>query len=192
MVVGSIPTSPAKLDGLVVELVDTSDLRSDARKGVWVRVPPGLQINIIMVNIDKEEFIKICNESLCMSEAAQKLNLHFNTFKRYAVKFGCYNPNQGGKGMKGEEPHNKYLLNDILSGKYPNYQTYKLKNKLIQEGIKENKCECCGISEWNGKPINLELHHIDGNSHNHCLNNLQLLCPNCHSQTDNFRAKNIK
>ena len=83
-------------------------------------------------------------------------------------------------------------MQDILNGKHPEYQSFKLKNRLIKEGIKENKCECCGISEWNGKPLNLELHHIDGNSCNHLLDNLQLLCPNCHSQTDNFRSKNIK
>lgn len=50
-------------------------------------------------------------------------------------------------------------------------------------------CECCGISEWNNKPIVFQLHHIDGNSLNHKLDNIILLCPNCHSQTDNFSNK---
>ena len=44
---------------------------------------------------------------------------------------------------------------------------------------------------WNGLPIPLELHHIDGNRNNHKFENLQLLCLNCHAQTDTFRAKNI-
>ena len=47
---------------------------------------------------DKLNFINTCNESLSMSEAASKLNMHFNTFKKYAQQFGCYKPNQGGKG----------------------------------------------------------------------------------------------
>lgn len=56
----------------------------------------------------------------------------------------------------------------------------------MKESYKENKCECCGITEWNNKPIVMQLHHIDGNPNNNKLENLQLLCPNCHSQTENF------
>ena len=53
-----------------------------------------------MKQVDQDEFIRICNESDTMAIAARKLNMHFNTFKRYAEKFGCYNPNQGGKSLK--------------------------------------------------------------------------------------------
>ena len=52
------------------------------------------------------------------------------------------------------------------------------------------KCSECGIFEWNGKPLILEMDHIDGNRNNHTLNNLRLLCPNCHSQTNTFGSKN--
>ncbi len=62
----------------------------------------------------------------------------------------------------------------------------KLKKKLIKEGLKENKCEICGLTEWREKPIICQLHHIDGNHNNNSLDNLQILCPNCHSQTDNY------
>lgn len=144
-----------------------------------------------MKHINEEEFINIVNSSLSMSEAASKLNMRFATFKKYALKLNCYNPNQSGKGMHKKSTQS-YELNDILNGLHPEYQSYKLKNKLIKAGIKENKCECCGITEWNGKQINFELHHIDGNSSNNSLSNLQILCPNCHSQTDNFRSKKRK
>ena len=144
-----------------------------------------------MKKIDKENFIKICNESESMSQASQKLGLHFNTFKRYAIQFGCYNTNQAGKGMHKTSNRNINVY-DILDGKYPQYQTFKLKNKLFEAGIKKKKCECCGLSEWNGLPIPLELHHIDGDRTNHKLDNLQILCLNCHAQTETFRAKNIK
>ena len=46
-----------------------------------------------MKKIDKEKFISICNDSVTMTEAARKLNMHFGTFKRYAIKFNCYNTN---------------------------------------------------------------------------------------------------
>lgn len=70
--------------------------------------------------------------------------------------------------------------------------SHKLRNKLIEFGYKESKCELCGISEWLGKPVKLQLHHIDGNHDNNELSNLQILCPNCHSMTDNFGVYNSK
>lgn len=67
-----------------------------------------------------------------------------------------------------------------------NIHTFKLKEKLLAEGLKENKCEICGTTEWMGKPISCQLHHINGNNRDNRLENLQMLCPNCHSQTDNY------
>jgi 5-methylcytosine-specific restriction endonuclease McrA len=174
---------------------------------VPVRVRPGLQNcntlkNIFlkclllnktfkMINITKDVFINVCENCLSMSEAAAKLNLHYNTFKRYAQLYGCWKPNQSGKGIKKDMATLTIPLQDILDGKYPQYQTFKLKRRLFKEHIKENKCEICGITSWNGKPIQMELHHKDGNRTNHKLENLQILCPNCHSQTETFRAKNL-
>lgn len=66
----------------------------------------------------------------------------------------------------------------------------KLKNMLFKHGIKKNKCEICGIEEWQGKPLNMQLHHIDGDPTNNTLENLQILCPNCHAQTDTFCSGN--
>lgn len=67
-----------------------------------------------------------------------------------------------------------------------------LRKRLITEGLKEHKCECCGITEWNGKPAPIELDHINGNHHDNRLENLRILCPNCHAQTDTYRGKNKK
>lgn len=60
-------------------------------------------------------------------------------------------------------------------------QSFKLKEKLIQEGIKENKCEICGINSWKGQLLTLQLHHLNGVHSDNRLENLQILCPNCHS-----------
>jgi 5-methylcytosine-specific restriction endonuclease McrA len=65
-----------------------------------------------------------------------------------------------------------------------------LKRRLIQEGLKENRCECCGISEWRGEPLNMALHHINGDGTDNRFENLQLLCPNCHAQTPNYGGRN--
>lgn len=57
--------------------------------------------------------------------------------------------------------------------------------------LKGHKCEKCGLEEWLESPIVLEIHHVDGDHLNNELDNLQLLCPNCHSFTENWRGKNI-
>ena len=146
-----------------------------------------------MMNINEEEFLNICNTSSSMMQAAAKLKLHFNTFKKIAVKLGCYKTNQGGKGTSKIKKfgNNKFSIEDILDGKHPQYQTYKLKNRLLKEGIKSNKCEICGLTDWMNESVAIELHHIDGDRTNHRLDNLEMICPNCHSQTKTFRAKNI-
>jgi hypothetical protein len=53
------------------------------------------------------------------------------------------------------------------------------------------QCEVCGITEWNGIPISFEVDHIDGVHSNNTPNNLRIICPNCHSQTDTYKAKNV-
>lgn len=91
----------------------------------------------------------------------------------------------GGGGSKAKIP-----LDEILAGDHPYYQTLKLKKRLIREKILENKCSCCGIEEWQGNPITLQLDHVNGDGSDHKLSNLRLLCPNCHSQTDTWCGKN--
>ena len=71
-------------------------------------------------------------------------------------------------------------------------QSNKLRLKLLREGLKERKCECCENTIWNGQPIPLEVHHKDGDKNNNNLDNLQVLCPNCHALTSTYRGKNIK
>jgi hypothetical protein len=142
------------------------------------------------VQINETEFKEVVYSSMTMAQASAKLGLHFNTFKRIAVKLGVYNPNQSGKGIKKDMSSITIPLTEILDGKHPSYQTYKLKNRMLREGILTNICSECGISEWNGKSISLELDHVDGVRTNHKLENLRLLCPNCHSQTDTYRSKN--
>jgi hypothetical protein len=70
--------------------------------------------------------------------------------------------------------------------------TNKLKIKLLKEKAKKHQCENCGLESWQGGKIPIELHHIDGNPKNNDINNLQILCPNCHALTNNYRGRNKK
>lgn len=83
-------------------------------------------------------------------------------------------------------------LEEILQKDRP-YQSNKLKTRLIQSGLKLDQCECCGRPpEWNGKPLTLQLDHINGDHNDNRIENLRILCPNCHSQTDTYGNKQNK
>lgn len=88
--------------------------------------------------------------------------------------------------IKPKVPIEVYLNNE------KQIQSNKLKIRLLKENYKECRCERCGLTEWQGIQIPLELHHNDGNCFNNNLNNLTLLCPNCHALTDNYCGKNKK
>ena len=69
----------------------------------------------------------------------------------------------------------------------------KLKNILIDKGLLEYKCNDCGLGNvWNNKKISLHIDHKNGINNDNTLNNLRFLCPNCHSQTDTYCAKNFR
>jgi len=74
-----------------------------------------------------EDFIEICENSNSMASAASKMKIHFNSFKKHTKKLGCYKTNQSGKGMK-KQSNPTYTLSEILEGKHPHFQTFKLKN----------------------------------------------------------------
>ena len=96
-------------------------------------------------------------------------------------------------------PVDKFPLDEILRGLRPSYKRGNLKKRILKEGILEEVCNGCGIGpkwppplRWNSKPLSLQLDHINGVNNDHRLENLQFLCPNCHSQTPTFAGRNRK
>jgi hypothetical protein len=84
------------------------------------------------------------------------------------------------------------VIEDLFTEANAKYRSNHYLKKMIKDfNLIDWKCSCCSIDSWQGKNITLELDHIDGSAHNCKLENLRLLCPNCHSQTDTFRGKGI-
>lgn len=117
-------------------------------------------------------------------EAARKLGVNYLTYRKYAKMYDMHNLlNPFNKGIKKDvDPEvGKYPLAELLDGKYPNYPVYRLKDKLIRSRKKDACCEMCGYRERrvvDGK-IPLLLNFEDGDSKNHKIENIKLLCYNC-------------
>ena len=134
----------------------------------------------------KNEILKWISENESNAEIAKRLNCKVDTLKSYYKKMNIeYKGNQGRKGSK--HGPKKKSFEELVENS--SITSHKLRLRLIEEGIKEHKCECCNNTEWNGLPIPLELHHINGIHSDNNLSNLQILCPNCHAQTSNFSSK---
>lgn len=87
---------------------------------------------------------------------------------------------------KREENLKKYLT---LNGYVGHGQ--HIKKQLIEFGYKEDVCECCGqLPFWKNKPLVLQLEHVNGDRRDFRIENLMILCPNCHSQTETYGGKN--
>jgi hypothetical protein len=120
------------------------------------------------------------------AEAARKLGVSFMTYRKYAKMYGLYGRviNAAGKGIGKpikNEDSGKYPLNQILEGKFPKYNTNRLKARLIRSNRIEQKCNKCGFCEKriSDNQVPLLLNYIDGNAKNKLKDNLELLCYNC-------------
>lgn len=144
------------------------------------------------------EFANAVKTSTSIRQALHKLGLveaggNYHQAKLRIKKMNLDTSHFLGQGYlkgKSRSATNKIPLNKILvkNSKYNGH----LRERLLKEGIFEEKCHECGITEWMGKRLAFELEHKNGDRFDNRLKNLTFLCPNCHSQTKHFRGRNKK
>lgn len=152
-----------------------------------------------MKKYEKTQIESIVKENYSVAECLRRLNLrpaggNYKWFKIYTKNNNIDTSHFTGKGWsfgkKISYENRRLPLNLILVENSSYSSSNHLKKRLIKEGIKKYQCEICNNINWNNAPIPLELEHCNGNNTDNRIENLKLLCPNCHAQTPNYRGKN--
>lgn len=143
--------------------------------------------------------VPIVKDSRSYSQALRKLGVNEyaggnqKQLKKYINKYDLstkHFDHLPSKKMRNAN-RTKIPLDEILVEK-STYHSGRLKKRLIRKGLLTEKCYECEITEWNGKPLTIQLDHINGVNNDHRLENLRMLCPNCHSQTPTFVGRHNK
>ena len=142
-----------------------------------------------------EQLIEAVSNSISIAQILTKIGLaprggNYRSIKNAIIRLGIDDSHLTGQAWnKGIVFGYKRRIEDYLSNNRP-ISSYDLKRRLLSEGYFDRKCYKCNNTLWNDQDIPLELEHIDGHHENNSLDNLTLLCPNCHAQTDTYRGKN--
>ena len=138
---------------------------------------------------DSKSYSSVCR-CLGISPKGGNLRTVKNKIEKMNLDMSHFTGSRWNKGLTSDDHPSikKKEISEILI-ENSGWGSHNIKIRLLKEGLKEYKCECCGNTEWNGKPIPLELHHLNGIHTDNRLENLQILCPNCHALTENYSGK---
>lgn len=123
------------------------------------------------------------NSVKAVKTSAYELGLNVSHFKGHGWSKGMTNM---------PSPPQIISLLDILVERSSYTSSKDLKRRLFKAGIKEKRCEHCANTEWMGQEIPLQLDHINGVRSDNRIENLRVLCPNCHTLTPTWGGRNFK
>lgn len=150
----------------------------------------------IIKNCPNEYFIEVFNKSNSISEIIKhfKLNQCGAQYDAVNNKIELLNLDKHKfdktKWVQKVHLFNTIPLDKILVKESTYLNTTTLKERLLKEGKLIYNCAICNINDWLNKKLSLQLDHINGDRYDNRLENLRLLCPNCHSQSDTYAGKN--
>jgi hypothetical protein len=148
-----------------------------------------------------DQLIESVKQSICYKQVAEGLGLSTNgsggytTFKRRILELNLNTDHFIKGGASTSSNKNRLSIKNLPIEDFlmVSKSCGQIKERLLKEGYLKNICNECGQPpEWNGKPLTLQMDHIDGNNKNNKLNNLRILCPHCHTQTSTYGSKKLK
>jgi hypothetical protein len=154
------------------------------RSGVW--------------QIDQNELKEVVKSATSISQilihfGLVKYGRNNDTLKKRLIKEGIdFSHIPQGRGSNKNNLRGGFVARPIQEylTKNSNASRTALKKRLLKEGLLENKCYECGQApEWNGRPLVLQLEHKNGDGRDNRLENLEMLCPNCHTQTPTYAGR---
>lgn len=152
----------------------------------------------VIYKLNDDEFKNLIASSLNIKEVLFKLGYSTtgNSWGYSQVRKRMEALNIPMSYFKGRSPNKKDSTTRIekekLFSSKSKHARCVVRNTIIKENLLEYKCAICGITEWNGKTLSLELDHINGINYDNRLENLRFLCPNCHSQTTTYGSRNTQ
>lgn len=143
--------------------------------------------------IAKSNSIAQAIKSLDMSVTTSNYKTFHRNVKKYAIDTSHFLGQAHLKGKDRKTIHTHSLEEVLVENSSYTYIAH-LKKRIVRAGLLDYKCnnKNCAIVDWQGKPLALQLDHINGIPNDHRIENLRFLCPNCHSQTDTFAGRNKK
>lgn len=138
-----------------------------------------------------EKFAECIKTSFSIAEVLRKLDLrtssaNYKTIRKYIKEQNLDTTHFDPYAYRWEKGSKEIPLEQCLV-ENSRLSSFAIKRKLFKHGLKKEVCEICGIlDKWNGKKLNLQLDHINGIPNDHRIENLRIVCPNCHSQTETF------
>lgn len=152
-----------------------------------------------MERIASEELRTAVRASVSIRETLARLGIPENgstyagvkaAMRRHGIDATHFLGKGWARGTQGKVRNSGRSLEDVLVAESPTTNTARIRKRLLRAGLKDHRCEQCGLREWQGAQIPLQLDHVNGDRRDNRLENLRLLCPNCHSQTETWCGRN--
>lgn len=161
-----------------------------ARPGMLHKSTRDIQITDAEITHALQHTVSVLDLMRTLGVGETNTNLKNRVLERIQVLGYTITHLDGRRQVLGNRGFQRNSVEEILQGAPYRSSAAKLKRRLIESQYKQDVCEKCGQGpSWNGAPLTLQLDHIDGNPTNNRLENLRVLCPNCHTQTPTYGSK---